>query len=167
MGYWQVELRADGDGGGYDLPVMATKPNRRASSRRVREAGVPPVRPFAVEYYYKIKWGHAEEWLRLFRKNHYPVLAKQVEMGRMLEVRMDEPRYHAVEAGRWDYRVTIVFKDGAAATATFDEGALKQQLFPDGVTFQKEEQRRFEILDAHWDVPIKTVDPATPSARRR
>jgi hypothetical protein len=23
---------------------------------------------------------------------------------------------------------------------------------------KKEEQRRFEILDAHWDLPIKDVD---------
>jgi len=22
----------------------------------------------------------------------------------------------------------------------------------------REEQRRFEVLDAHWDVPVKTVD---------
>jgi len=28
--------------------------------------------PFVVEYYYKTKWGHADEFLRLFRKNHYP-----------------------------------------------------------------------------------------------
>jgi len=25
-------------------------------------------------------------------------------------------------------------------------------------TFEREEQRRFEILDAHWDLPVKTVD---------
>ena len=31
-------------------------------------------RPFAVEYYYKARWGFAEEFLALFRKNHWPVL---------------------------------------------------------------------------------------------
>ncbi len=35
---------------------------------------------------------------------------------------------------------------------------LKKQLFPDRDTFKQEEQRRFEILDAHWDVPVKPVD---------
>ena len=43
-------------------------------------------KPFVVEYYYKTKWGHADEFLKLFKKNHYPLLKKQVEMGRMLKV---------------------------------------------------------------------------------
>ncbi len=46
--------------------------------------------PFAVEYYYKTKWGHADEFLRLFKKNHYPLLKKEVEMGRMVKVWMDQ-----------------------------------------------------------------------------
>ena len=114
--------------------------------------------PFVVEYYYKAKWGYAEEFLRLFKKNHYPVLKKQVETGRMLKVWMDQPRYHATEDGRWDYRVTIVFKNATVANQAFDENALKKQLFPDQETYVREEQRRFAILDAHWDVPIKAVD---------
>jgi hypothetical protein len=32
-----------------------------------------------------------------------------------------------------------------------------KQLFPDQETFRKEEQRRFEILQAHWDVPLVPV----------
>jgi hypothetical protein len=115
-------------------------------------------KPFVVEYYYKAKWGHADEFLRLFRKNHFPVLKKEVEMGRLLKVWMDQPRYHATEDGRWDYRVTIVFKNANVANEPFDEEALKKQLFPDQETFTQDEQRRFEILDAHWDVPTKVVE---------
>jgi len=114
--------------------------------------------PFVVEYYYKTKWGHADEFLKLFKKNHYPLLKKEVEMGRMLKVWMDQPRYHTTEDGRWDYRVTIVFKNAAVANETFDEDAIKKQLWPDQETYTREEQRRFEILDAHWDLPVKTVD---------
>ena len=114
--------------------------------------------PYAIEYYYKAKWGHAEEFLALFKKNHYPLLKKEVEMGRMVKVWMDQPRYHTTEDGRWDFRVTIVFKNATAANETFDEDALKKQLWPDQETYAREEQRRFEILDAHWDVPIKSVD---------
>jgi hypothetical protein len=117
-----------------------------------------PGQPFVVEYYYKAKWGHAEEFLNLFKKNHYPLLKKQVEMGRMLKVWMDQPRYHTTEDGRWDYRVTIVFKNATVANEPFDEDALKKQMFPDQETYKKEEQRRFEVLDAHWDLPVKTVD---------
>jgi hypothetical protein len=114
--------------------------------------------PYVIEYYYKAKWGHAEEFLALFKKNHYPVLKKEIELGRMLKVSMTVPRYHTTEDGRWDYRVTIVFKNAAIANDSFDSSALIKQLFPDQEAYKKEEQRRFEILDAHWDLPIKDVD---------
>jgi hypothetical protein len=114
--------------------------------------------PFVVEYYYKTKWGHADEFLKLFKKNHYPLLKKESEMGRILKVWMDQPRYHTTEDGRWDFRVTIVFKNATVANEPFDEAGLQKQLYPDQETFQREEQRRFEILDAHWDLPVKTVD---------
>ncbi len=114
--------------------------------------------PFVIEYYYKAKWGHADEFLALFKKNHYPVLKKEMELGRILKVSMTGPRYHTTEDGRWDYRVTIVFKNAAIANDTFDNGPLIKQLYPDQESYKKEEQRRFEILDAHWDLPIKEID---------
>jgi len=110
--------------------------------------------PFVVEYYYKAKWGYADEFIRLFKKNHYPVLKKQIEGGRILEVRAERPRYHTTEEGRWDYRVTIVFKNAAVASDASGEEAITKQLYPDQETFKREEQRRFEILIAHWDTPI-------------
>jgi hypothetical protein len=115
-------------------------------------------KPFVVEYYYKAKWGHADEFLKLFKKNHYPVLKKEMEMGRLAKVWMDQPRYHTTEDGRWDYRVTIVFKNATVANEPFDEAALQKQMYPDQETFEREEQRRFEILDGHWDLPVKSVD---------
>ncbi len=115
--------------------------------------------PFVADYYYKAKWGHADEFLRLFKKNHLPVLRKQIESGRMLRVSMVRPRYHATEDDRWDYKVTIVFKNLEAAFAPPSaEEAIKKELFPDQETFKREEERRFEILLAHWDVPIVDVD---------
>src|SRR5258707_4079761 len=114
--------------------------------------------PYVVEYYYKAKWGHAEEFLALFKKNHYLVLKKEIELGRMLKVSMAVPRYHTTEDGRWDYRVTIVFKNAAIANDSFDSSVVIQQLYPDQQTYKREEQRRSEILDAHWDLPIKDLD---------
>jgi hypothetical protein len=115
-------------------------------------------KPYVIEYYYKTKWGHADEFITLFRKNHYPLLKKEVEMGRMLKVSAVAPVYHTTEDGRWDYRVTIVFKNATVANDGYDSSALIKQLYPDQETYKKEEQRRFEILDAHWDLPIKDVD---------
>lgn len=113
--------------------------------------------PFVAEYYYKAKWGYADEFIALFKKNHFPVLKKQMESGRILSVTAAKPRYHATEDGRWDYRVTIVFKNAAVANDSSGEEAIIKQLYPDQETFRREEQRRFEILLAHWDVPIVSV----------
>jgi len=115
--------------------------------------------PYAVEYYYKVKWGHSEEFLTLFKKNHYPLLKKGVESGRMLKVFMEQPQLHMTEDARWDYRVTIVFKNATVANEPDPgEEALIKQMYPDQETFKREEQRRFEILNAHWDLPVTPID---------
>lgn len=113
--------------------------------------------PYVVDYYYKVKWGFASEFIALFRKNHYPVLKREVELGRIVSVTASEPRYHATEDSRWDYRVTITFKSVADAFGpTLSEQEMRK-LYPDKATFDKEEQRRFEILLAHWDVPVRAL----------
>ena len=101
--------------------------------------------PFVVEYYYKTKWGHADEFLKLFKKNHYPLLKKEIEMGRMVKVWMDQPRYHTTEDGRWDFRVTIVFKDATIANEPFDEDALKKIQTEPKNALVKQYQRLFEM----------------------
>jgi hypothetical protein len=113
---------------------------------------------FTVECYYRAKWGYANEFLALFKKNHYPLLKKEMEMGRIVKVSAATPIYHMTEDGRWDYRVTIVYKNAFIAHDNFDTTAILKQMFPDQDTYKKEEQRRFEILEAHWDVPVKDVD---------
>jgi hypothetical protein len=111
--------------------------------------------PYVVEYYYKTKWGTFDEFKALFKKNHYPVLMKERGLGRILRVTIDYPVYHGTEDGRWDMRVTITFKDAATALAPFDNTAILKELYPDKATFDKEERRRFELLDAHWDLPVR------------
>ena len=117
--------------------------------------------PYAVEFYYKVKWGHSEEFLTLFKKNHYPLLKKGVESGRMLKVFVQQPQLHMTEDARWDYRVTITYKNSTMATTDNpDEETLIRQLYPDQDTYKREEQRRFEILLAHWDLPVTDITPA-------
>ncbi len=116
--------------------------------------------PYTVEYYYKVQWGHQQEFLQLFLKNHYPLLRKMVESGRMTSVKIETPAYHTTEDGRWDYRVTIRFKNSTlATTANPDEERLIKELWPDQKTYQREEQRRFEILVSHWDLPVTDITP--------
>jgi len=143
--------------------ALALTPSSKRSE--IAEAAPPRLflqpeaeKPFVVEYYYKAKWGHADEFIALFKKNHYPVLMKEKELGRIIEVHATQPRYHTTEDGRWDYRITIVFKNAAIANDNFDASGIIKQLYPDQDTYKREEQRRFEILDGHWDLPIKDVD---------
>jgi hypothetical protein len=120
-----------------------------------------PDQPYTMEYYYKLQWGHQQEFLQLFLKNHYPLLKKGVESGRMLSVKIETPANHMTEEARWDYRVTIRFKNSTVATtADPNEEKTIKQLWPDQETYKKEEQRRFEILLAHWDLPVNDVTPS-------
>lgn len=113
----------------------------------------PTDKPFIVEYYYKVRWGHQKEFWNLFQKNHLPLLRRQLERGDIKELKMDIPYFHQQDAGRWDYRVTVVYPNAAAAVISFTDEE-KRQLFPDQQLFTQEEQRRFELLLDHWDLPI-------------
>jgi hypothetical protein len=120
-----------------------------------------PDQPYTVEYYYKVQWGHQQEFQTLFLKNHYPLLQKVAESGRMTLVKIETPANHMTEDARWDFRVTIRFKNSTlATTANPDEQALIKQLWPDQETYKREEQRRFEILLAHWDLPVTDITPS-------
>ncbi len=123
----------------------------------MNEGSGPQDSRYIVEYYYKVSWGHQQEFIDLFRKNHFPKLMREKEIGRILEVSAVAPRFHATEDGRWDYRVTIVFRDVAAVDGPKLGEQEMRALFPDKETFEREELRRFEILDAHWDVPLVPV----------
>jgi hypothetical protein len=126
--------------------------------------GAPPQggadKPYTIEYYYKVQWGHQQEFHDLFLKNHYPLLKKIQSTGRMVAIKIEAPAYHTTEDGRWDYRVTITYKNSTVATTSNpDEDAFIKQLWPDQETYKKEEQRRFEILAAHWDLPVTDITP--------
>ena len=127
--------------------------------------GAPPQgaanKPYAMEYYYKVQWGHQQEFLNLFLKNHYPLLQERIKAGDFLSVKIDTPANHMTEDSRWDYRVTITFKNSTVATtANPAEEETMKKLFPDQTTYQQEEKRRFEILLAHWDIPVTDITPA-------
>ena len=126
--------------------------------------GAPPQgaanKPYAMEYYYKVQWGHQQEFLNLFLKNHYPLLQERVKAGDFLSVKIETPANHMTEDSRWDYRVTITFKNSTVATtANPAEEETMKKLFPDQTTYQQEEKRRFEILLAHWDIPVTDITP--------
>ncbi len=112
--------------------------------------------PVTVEYFYKVRWGFLDEWLELFRRNHWPLLREQVSEGRMLDVRLYQPRFHGDGRTDWNVLVTITYRDWAAMEA-HSEAELVQRLFPDQARHEAEEKRRFELVEAHWDVPLEEL----------
>ena len=132
------------------LPLIAQGPPPHAGADQ----------PYTVEYYYKVQWGHQNEFLQLFLKNHYPLLKKIQSTGRIIGLKIEAPAYHTTEDGRWDYRVTITYRNSTLATTSNpDEEAFKKELWPDQEKYSREEQRRFEILLAHWDLPLTDITP--------
>ena len=111
---------------------------------------------FAVEYYYRVKWGHFDEFLALYKKNHYPILKRLQDEGIIVDQYAAYPVNHASENSRWDFRYTIVYKDVAAAHGSDPEWREQtlNELYPDRETFDREEQRRFSLLLEHTDIPI-------------
>jgi hypothetical protein len=109
---------------------------------------------FTVENYYKVKWGFADEFINLWKTNHYPLLKKAIEKGDIISVTASKPMLHSGEDTRWDFRVTLVFKNAAAAFDANLTTPYKAQLYPDQPALIKAEQHRFELLLAHWDVEV-------------
>jgi hypothetical protein len=111
-----------------------------------------------VWYFYRVKWGFQDEFQALFAKNHLPVLREEIKTGRLVSVKTYVPTYHGDGRADWTFAVAIVYKDANALVAPSGDEAIQRRLFPDWARFQKEEQRRFEILDAHWDVPLNELE---------
>ena len=123
-------------------------------------------KPIRVAYYYKVRWGFQQEFERLFLKNHYPLLLAQKKEGtRIKAVNLYRPTFHGEGRADWTFLVVITFANLNAFVGPNQEAAIQKRLYPDQETFKKEEQRRFEILDAHWDVPLVVVTPPTPEVR--
>jgi hypothetical protein len=112
-----------------------------------------------VWYFYKVKWGFQDEFVDLFRRNHYPVLKDQTKPGgRIVNVKTYVPTYHGDGRSDWTFAVAITFRDTAAMTGPSGDEEIQRRLYPDRPKFLREEQRRFEILEAHWDVPLNQLN---------
>jgi hypothetical protein len=148
--------------------ARAAPPSEPAARPEAAPSAAPtPSRAgYVVEAYYRFRWGAEDEFHRLFEKNHLPFLRRMLEKGSLLEVRMERPREHLSEESRWDLRVTLVYRDALAATnlgeideadyvAIVGEGEAEAR-------FKEEEQRRFSLLLAHWDVNVQTLETFEP-----
>lgn len=112
--------------------------------------------PKATWYFYTVKWGLQDEFLDLFQRNHYPILKAKEKAGIYRSVRTLVPEFHGDGRADWTFAVELVVPPNPPATPSDEE--IIARLYPDRPKFAREEQRRFEVLTAHWDVPLNRVD---------
>jgi hypothetical protein len=121
--------------------------------------------PRPVGYYYKVRWGFQAEFERLFMKNHLPLLLAQKEQGIIKAVNLYKPTFHGDGRADWTFLVIVTYASWAEVPPPPGEEDLIKKLYPNQEAYKKEEQRRFEILDAHWDVPLDAVPIPPPGAK--
>jgi hypothetical protein len=110
--------------------------------------------PITVLSFYKTRWGFHDEFVELFERNHWPVLLEQRESGRFVELKRYNQRFHGEGRADWDVLTSITYRDWAAIE-DHSEAEIAERLFPDRARHREEERRRFEILEAHWDVILE------------
>src|SRR5262245_13169634 len=84
-----------------------------------------------VWYFYKVKWGFQDEFVTLFKRNHYPVLKEEMKTGRIVAVKTFVPTYHGDGHADWTFTVQITYRDTAAMTGPSDDEPILRRLYPD------------------------------------
>lgn len=141
------------------LAAAASSPAIVSAADRGSTGGGAADQPYLVEWVYKVKWGHADEFFDLFKKYQLKILEREKQLGYVLQYTIYHPGLHTSEDERWDYRVVIEYRNILAPAA---EHRIERELFPDRETFRREEDRRWELVEAHWDLPLRIVDPNAP-----
>src|SRR5271170_2288269 len=136
--------------------ALACAPQARAQQATVRPIVPAMDKPYLVEWVYKVKWGYADEFWQLFKKYQIAALNREKELGYITSYTVYRPGLHTGEDTRWEYRIVIAYKNQASSG---HGNEVEKQLFPDQATMKREENRRWEITQAHYDLPIHIIDP--------
>jgi hypothetical protein len=143
---------------GAGLAIMALAAAPTAAEQPAPGIVCPKDVPVKVEYYYRVKWGSLKEFVALYDRNHKPLLEEMRKAGFVLDMKTEYPFTHLAGGPRWDVRVTITYRDAAAAIndPAWETEWLeaKKRTYKDLAKFEAEETARFSLLEDHWDVII-------------
>ena len=105
--------------------------------------------PWAIEVYYEIRDGYEQEFLELYKKNHWPVLSAEIDDGSLISVDIDAQQFAPPGGHKWDYRVTMVFTNILYRHEFLERSQeeIIDRLYPDRERFDLEERRRMEIIE--------------------
>ena len=75
---------------------------------RLAAQGPATASTYLVEWVYKVKWGHQDEFFEIFKKTQVPVLDKEKQLGYVVDYTIYTGTSHRTgEDVRYDYRVVI------------------------------------------------------------
>jgi hypothetical protein len=137
------------------IAMAAPMAARAAPPEKNDSSPVAAPHGYQMEWVYRVKWGHDEEFWNIFQKTQIPVLDKEKELGYVLGYAVYKPGLHTSEELRWSYRIVITYKDVLSST---HGGELEKQLFPDHSAYAKVENQRWELVLSHYDLPIREID---------
>jgi hypothetical protein len=112
--------------------------------------------PYIVEWVYKVKLGHEAAFWQIFRKYQIATLNKEQEEGGVLKYEVFRPGLHTSGDHRWSYRIVIYYKEQSSPSRA---SAIEKMLFPDQAAMNRDEGRRWDLTEDHWDLPIRQTDP--------
>jgi hypothetical protein len=136
--------------------VLAVGQQTRGQQATASPAVSPTEKPYLVEWVYKVKWGHADEFWQLFKKYQIATLNREKELGYVTSYTVYRPGLHTGEDTRWEFRIVITYKN---ISSSGHGNEVEKQLFPDQAEMKRGENRRWELTEAHYDLPIHTIDP--------
>lgn len=105
--------------------------------------------PWTIEVYYLIKDGHEQEFLELYKKNHWPVLSAEIEEGSLVSVAIDSRQLTPPGPHQWDFRVTMVFTNILYRHELLErpKEEIISRLYPDRELFEQEEEHRLRLIE--------------------
>ncbi len=119
-----------------------------------QQRNAPTDAPFVLEHTYWLKPGETGRFMALFNENKLPLLQEEMAEGRILWMRISEPRLrHGQES--WDVRLTIAWRNAAVAWDDQDPSRFVQKHFRDPAKRLKLERERESLILKRTDVPVQ------------
>jgi len=104
--------------------------------------------PSIVLAYYKIKPNRLDDWIKLFKTWHVPIIEDMKKDGSLVDVQFFTNGHRR----DWDF-FTIITRstEGQGPKTRISQEARARKLFPDFAAYERGEKERWDLTVEHWD----------------
>ena len=119
--------------------------------------GVGENQPQQLTAYYVVPPGKEDEWLALYKKCHYPIVADMMKDGLFLSLKLYSPTIHSRDG--WSFKtVFTAAPEGKGPKPSVAVSARIRKLFPDLNAYVACEKARWALTTKHYDEGAIEVD---------